>query len=235
VCFKWKPVAGYRSSYGPLQVHTLRNMVARNYDAPHRFICVTDDPTGLECETVPLWNDYAGIPNPSFRGGPSCYRRLKLFHRDIGADIGERIVHMDLDIVITGDLKPLVDRQEPFVGWRNTNPLWPWNGSFFMLTAGAHPEVWESFDPATSPRKSHAAGCKGSDQGWMSYVLPRNLPAWTERDGVWSYQDQIAHRGRRPWPYKLPRDAKVVIFHGTVDPWSPEAKRAAPWVREHYR
>ena len=235
VTFKWRPVSGYRSSYGPEQVHTLQRMVARNYQKPHRFICVTDDPTGLECETVPLWNDHARIPNPSFKGGPSCYRRLKLFSRDIGSLLGERIVHLDLDVVITGDLIPLVDRPEPFVGWRNTNPLWPWNGSFFMLTAGAHPEVLESFDPSTSPRKSHAAGCRGSDQGWMSYVLGKHLPCWTEKDGVWSYQDQIAQRGRRSWPHRMPNNAKVVIFHGAVDPWSAEARRAAPWVKEHYR
>lgn len=236
VAFKWRPLAGYRSTYGPEQVHVLRNMVARHYAKPHRFICVTDDPIGLDdgIEVVRLWNDHAYLPNPSFRGGPSCYRRLKVFSREIGEVLGERFVCLDLDVVITGDLSPLVDRPEPFVGWKNPNPLWPWNGSFFMLTAGAHPEVWETFDPIESPQLSHAAGCKGSDQGWMSYVLGRDLPSWSTADGVWSYQDEIARR-RKYGPHRLPDGARVVVFHGPLDPWHRSARVHAPWVREHYK
>ena len=124
VCFKWKPKPGYRSTYGPHQVHKLRNMVARHYQKPHRFICVTDDAEGLDAgvEVVPLWDDYADIPNPSFRNGPSCYRRLKVFSRDIGNVLGERFVCIDLDVVISGDLRPLFDRTEDFIAWKNSAP-----------------------------------------------------------------------------------------------------------------
>jgi hypothetical protein len=211
-------------------------MVARHYQKPHRFICVTDDGEGLDpgVEVVPLWNDYANIPNPSFKGGPSCYRRLKLFSRDIGKILGERIVHIDLDVVITGDLSPLFDRAEPFIGWKNTNPMWPLNGSLFMLTAGSHPEVWETFHPIRSPAISNAAKCRGSDQGWMSYVLGKNQPTWDRTDGVFSYQDEMAKRGKSI-DRRLPDEARVVVFHGVLDPWSPQAVLLAPWVKEHYR
>jgi len=245
VTFKWKPRAGYRSVYGPAQVNTLRRMVARNYAQPHRFICVTDDPKGIdpEVEIVPLWDDHASVPNPSFRTGPSCYRRLKVFSRDMGAVLGERFVCMDLDVVITGDLTPLLDRPEPFVAWRNPNPKWPLNGSMFMLKAGTRPRVWDSFDPKSSPRRSHAAGCFGSDQGWMSYVLGSGESTWGPEDGVYSFQDEIVRRRsgltkglppRRP-PYPMPANARVVVFHGAVDPWMPAALKMAPWIEEHYR
>lgn len=237
VTFKWRPVLGYRSAYGPEQVHTLRNMVARHYQKPHRFICVTDDATGLDdgIEVVPLWDDYAEIPNPSFKGGPNCYRRLKVFSRDIGQLLGERFVCMDLDMLITGDLSPLLDRTEDFIGWKNPNPLWPLNGSFFMLTAGARPKVWESFDPETSPAISHAAKCRGSDQGWMSYVLGTGEATWDKSDGVYSFQDEITKRHPAFLRMaQLPSNAKVVVFHGPIDPWSKEAGRVS-WIREHYR
>lgn len=245
VCFKWQPRAGYRSVYGPAQVNALRSMVARHYPRPHRFICVTDDPAGLhpEVEAVPLWADHAEVPNPSFRTGPSCYRRLKVFAPDIAPVLGERFVCLDLDVVITGDLRPLFDRKEDFIGWRNPNPLWPLNGSLFMLNAGARPQVWETFDPASSPAKSHAAGCRGSDQGWMSYVLGRDEATWGPEDGVWSYQDELLGRTKRvPLTQRqrrqhgaLPEGARVVVFHGAVDPWAPVAAQVSPWVKEHYR
>jgi hypothetical protein len=75
VCWKWsKP--GYRSTFGPNAVNTLRKMVARHYDAPHRFCCVTDDAEGLdpEVEVIPDWTDFAALPAPS-AGVRSEYRR----------------------------------------------------------------------------------------------------------------------------------------------------------------
>lgn len=245
VCFKWRPRAGYRSSYGPAQVNTLRRMVARHYPEPHRFICVTDDGAGFdpEVEVVPLWPDHAKVPNPSFRDGPSCYRRLKVFSRDIGAILGERFVCMDLDTVICGDLRPLLNRPEPFIAWRNPHPMWPYNGSLFMLSAGARPQVWDSFDPATSPARSHAAQCRGSDQGWMSYVLGKGEATWGPEHGVYSYQDEILGRRRPNWRGRsldsgksaLPPNARVIAFHGKYDPWDSAARRLSPWIAEHYR
>ena len=231
VTFKWKPRNGYRSKYPPEVVNTLRSMVQRHYQKPHRFICVTDDAEGLDSdvEVVPLWNDHAELPNPSFKTGPSCYRRLKVFSREIGEVLGERFVCMDLDTVICGDLSPVLDRTEDFIAWRNPDPKWPLNGSMFMLTAGARPQVWETFDPKTSPKASHAARCYGSDQGWMSYVLGSGEATWGPEDGFYSYQQHISKSGNR-----LPGDAKVVMFHGHWDPWDMEAQKVAPWIKEHY-
>jgi hypothetical protein len=236
VVFKWKPSPGYRSRYGPAQVHTLRNMVARHYAKPHRFICVTDDPEGLDdgVEVVPLWNDHADIPNPSFKDGPSCYRRLKVFDKGMGDVLGERFVCLDLDIVITGDIAPLLDREEDFIAWKNPNPLWPYNGSMFMMDAGARREVWETFDPEISPALSNAAKCRGSDQGWMSYVLGPGEATWDKSDGVYSLQDEILRRRPLLRLSKLPNEAKIVVFHGAVDPWNAEARKV-DWIREHYR
>ncbi len=144
---------------------------------------------------------------------------------------------MDLDVVITDDLRPLLNRTEDFIAWKNPHPMWPYNGSMFMLTAGARPDVWESFDPKTSPAESHAANCRGSDQGWMSYVLGNGEATWGPEDGVYSFQDELVKRRRRmpiP-PYPLPSNARVVVFHGPVDPWSPGVGKLARWVKDHYK
>jgi hypothetical protein len=230
VCWRWEPPAGYRSQFGPAAVNVLRRMVARHYPRPHRFVCVTDAPAGLDPEVIalPPWNDFADVPSPSGGRNPSCYRRLRAFHPDIAETLGERFVSLDLDVVITGDLRPLWDRPEDFVIYGDTNPRTFYNGSMFLLSSGARPRVWAAFDPARSPGLSKAAGHHGSDQGWISYCLGPGEAKWTSKDGAYSYRNEIAQDQRQ-----LPEDARIVFFHGHVDPWSPYAQMI-PWVKTHW-
>jgi hypothetical protein len=230
VTWRWKPRRGYRSSFGPETVNVLRSMVRRWYPKPHRFICVTDDPAGIEpgIEIVPLWSQFADLANPNAPSGPSCYRRLRMFSAEAGEMFGPRFVSLDLDCVITGDLTPLWDRPEAFVAWGDTNPRTHYNGSMILMTAGARRQVWDEFDPRTSPGQAKRAGHFGSDQAWISHRLGPGEATWTTLDGVYSYRNHL--KGSRI----LPPRARVVFFHGGVDPWSAEAA-ALPWVARHYR
>src|SRR5690606_29823554 len=130
-------------------VNVLERMVRRNYDGDIRFICVTDDPVGIEGETFPLWDDFNDVPNPhGATEYPSCFRRLKLFdpatQAALGIAPGDRVVSLDLDTVVTGDLNALWDRHEPFVGWAVKNRFHDrvFNGSMWMLRARAFEQVW---------------------------------------------------------------------------------------------
>lgn len=232
VTWFWKPEKRYRSQFSAVHVNTLRSMVARHYADPHEFVCVTDAPEGLDprIRVVPAWNDYAGIPSPHGAHNPSCYRRLRAFARDVGPVLGERFVSIDLDVVILDDLRPLWNRPEDFVAWGETNPRSFYNGSMWLLRAGSRPQVWESFDPKRSPGLASKAGKFGSDQGWLSYCLGKGEPIWSTRDGVYSYNVHLKNLA----VVQPPPGARIVIFHGSVDPWSPEAQRL-PWVRNNYR
>lgn len=234
ICWKWAPASGYRSTFGPETVNTLAAMVRRHYARPHRFVCVTDEPDGLDpsVDVLTAWNDFAGVPSPHGRHNPACYRRLRLFHPDAARWFGSRYVSLDLDMVITGDLMPLWDRPEPIVFWGDTNPL-PgshYNGSMILMTAGCRPQVWTDFDPLVSPTLSYRAKCFGSDQGWYSYCLGPGEARWTTADGVYSYRNHLA-----PQQAKLPENARVVVFHGHHDPWDGYVQAQCPWVRRHYR
>ncbi len=224
---------GYRSSFGPSTVNVLRRMVARHYPRPHRFLCVTDDPVGVDPEVtiVPPWNDHAGLPSPAGGKNPSCYRRLRAFAPDIAAVFGRRFVSLDLDTVITGDLRPVWDRTEDFVIYGDTNPRTFYNGSMCLMTAGARAQVWTTFDPERSPRAAKLAGHFGSDQGWISHCLGPRESKWTRADGVYSFRNDFA----LPRRTALPADARVVVFHGRLDPWTEYTQRHWPWVTEHYR
>lgn len=231
LCWKWKSPQAYRSTFGPDSVHVLKRMIERHYHAPHRFVCVTDDTTGLEgIETFRLWDDYANIPNPNGAHNPSCYRRLKVFAPEAGEWFGERLVSMDLDTVIVGDITELFNRPEDFVIWGESDfPKSQWyNGSLWMLRTGTRTKVWTKFNPRHSPRIARKAGARGSDQGWFSYILGPHEATWGRTDGVYSYRKHIAPKGNT-----LPADAKIVAFHGRVDPWSYVGQQI-PFVKENW-
>lgn len=201
-------------------------MVARHLHVPHRFVCITDDPRGMECETFPLWDGPAVKLAPT---RPNCYRRLRLWSEDAGGVPGDRFLSIDLDAVICGDITPLVQRDEDLVIWGDTAKGTPYNGSLWLLRKGARRRVWDEFDPVRSPQKGKALRYIGSDQAWIGACLGTGEAKYTAADGVYSFRNNIQHHGG-----ELPSGARIVLFHGNRDPWGPECQRL-PWVREHWR
>lgn len=159
-----------------------------------------------------------------------CFVRLRMFNPNWQFSFGltGRIVCIDLDVVITGPLDALFDRPEPFVilqGANSINPC-PYNGSLWMLRAGAHPEVWRDFSVAEASKLKFFKF--PDDQNWMAHKLP-NAAGWQvgQSSGVWSFR-------KRGWPAgdRLPGGARLVCFPGAADPAQVEW---LPWVKEHWR
>lgn len=234
VTFKWKGPEHYRSKYTAAHVNTLRRMFERHLHIAHDFVCVTDDPADLDegIRVVPLWSDHGQLPSPHGPSEPSCFRRLRLFARDTEAIIGaKRFAWCDLDVVLTGDVTPIFSRTEPIVLLPAGSPNIPFNGSMVMMDAGCRPEVWETFDPASSPHRNVEAKCLGSDQGHISFCLKDKGEAqWKPGPNG----DGIYFMHRHNIRDQLPSDARLVSFHGRGDPWSPRFSHIA-WVRKHYR
>jgi len=174
VCWKWRTPGSARVFLAD-HVNVLRAMIKRCYSAPFRFICITDNPCGLdkkiEAIAMPVRFD---LQSPQGVRFPSCYARLWNFSREAAGVLGERIFQVDIDVVITADLAPLVDRFQSFdfVGWSDKrfqrNKI---AGGAYLLRTGSMAHVWEEFDPTLSPAAALAAGHLGSDQAWMSYRL----------------------------------------------------------------
>ena len=234
VTFLWRPPAGYRSRYKALHANILYNMVRRNYHADFQMHCVTDLPEDgfdNDIQLHPLWDDHGKIPNPHGPHNPSCYRRLRLWAPD-GAGFlypGARVLQIDLDMVIVGDVTPLWQRPEPVVFWEDQlNRHNKINGAMQLFTAAARTGVWLDFDPNTSPAKARAAGNWGSDQAWLSYYLADDWARWTANDGAYSWRVHCLPAGGA-----LPKDARIVNFHGATDP--EHVRSGVPWVAAHYR
>lgn len=231
ICWKWNK-EGYRRKFTAEHVNTWARMIKRNYKNEIRLVCITDDPEGItDCETYPLWEDCSKLMNACGAHLPSCYRRLKLFSAEMKEIFGERIVSVDLDVVITGDLTVLWDRDESFIGWyqKGTIHELAYNGSMFLLKAGEHSAVWDWFDPDGSPDLAFDMGWKGSDQAWISFCMGRRA-GWNKKDGVYSWRTEVMPNGGG-----LPRGAKVVFFNGKDNPWDVNLQKQYPWIKKFYR
>src|SRR5690606_19558477 len=83
VVFKWRK-PGYRSRFTAEHVNTMASMVRRHYRQSHRFMCITDDPVGLDerIEAYSLWKDQLDLLYRHFgKRGPNCHPRLRAFSR----------------------------------------------------------------------------------------------------------------------------------------------------------
>lgn len=237
VLWKWDQ-PGFARTYLPEHVNVMCSMLRRNLvNTPHRILCVTDRPDGItECETAPLWSDTEDLPNATGKHLPSCYRRLKLYDRatqkDLGIGKGDRIMGIDLDSLITGDLREVIATEGLYVGWhlRRQDGLFVFNGSLQMFTAGDLQEIWSEFNPKSSPKEAFNAGFKGSDQSWISYKLQK-------RDGcvgltyplVSSYPMQNRILG------ELKAGTRIVFFHGSQKPWDSQARFNTRWIDRYWR
>lgn len=233
VCWKWKPGRQQKPiNYTSDHVNKLYSMVQRHYKRLQRFVCITDEAKGLlpQIEVFPLWGDHSNILNPSGAGLPSCYRRLKLFDPEIAKQLGTRIVSLDLDVVVTADLGPVWDRPEPFVGWMapNTAHGYVFNGSMWLFHAGTHSDIWTKFNANTSPQMTTKARYYGSDQAWISYMIGKQAVGWTSADGVYSFPRDVRRSGR------LPPNARMVIFHGSLKPWDRNLVQSQRWIKDHW-
>jgi hypothetical protein len=218
--------------YAPEHVNALQRSIAAHMSAPFRFVCVADSKDGFDPAvevliTPPEAAALAQLRSPEGGRFPSCYRRLWNFS-DGARALGERLLCIDVDMVPTGDLAPLFERTEDFVGWR---PSRDWGrklrfgGGLYLLTPGTRSHVWTRFAGSRSIQEARQAGFRGSDQAWLSYCLAGHEAYYGREAGIYSIRDFPQH------PARLPADARCVHFNGGAKPW----RSTLPWVKEHWR
>jgi len=178
--------------YGPDYVNRLASMVARHTTRPARFLCLTDDPTGLECESVPIDTDL-----------PGWWAKLILFkpHPRL---IGERTVFLDLDTIIVGTMDFLLDYAGDFAILRDFYRHDGWGSAIMSIAPGFGQQVWSGFD---RKRMAHHAG----DQGWIREQVDfADLWQDVAPGKIVSYKVDVQPHGVN--------GASVVCFHGVPKP-----------------
>ena len=214
VCVKWG------NKYGPEYVNILQAMVKRNLSLPHRFICFTDDKTGLntDIETFPLIETQL----------EGWWHKLTLFKPDLFGLAG-RTLYMDLDVVIIDSIDCFFDDYDDrFViikDWNSREHNVFWNSSVFLYDIGKLSFVWDNFS------KGQANKMSGGDQIWITQQIP-DATTWPE---LWcrSFKYECIKDG-------VPDGCKIVIFHGQPNP--PDALTgkvlrypAAPWIADYWK
>lgn len=207
----------------------LRRGIARHLKQPHRFLLMTERERSIDENLGDI--ERHAIKDPELLGYKGCFARLRMF--DPGwqqnRKLDDRLVCLDLDMVITGLLDPIFDRPDTFcilAGANSHNPC-PFNGSVMMLRPGNHEELWTRF--------SYQAACElpfyefPDDQGWIAHKLP-TAGRWEagKRSGIWAFQ-------KPPWRHfqtDLPANARIVAFPGARQ---VKDYRHLPWVKEHWK
>ncbi|HUY67738.1 MAG TPA: 6-hydroxymethylpterin diphosphokinase MptE-like protein [Alphaproteobacteria bacterium] len=206
VTVKW----GFK--YGPDYVNIFYDMLTRNLPQPldftPRFVCFTDDPSGLDkgIETRPLPGDLKG-----------WWNKLYLFKQGLFED-GARVVYMDLDTAIVGDVRELAGYRGDFAILRDFyrpkglgSGIMLWRGGF-----GAH--MWDTFAKAGMPE------IDGGDQAWIERF--QNKPDILQDlflDAFVSFKESAM--------LSLPGRARIVCFHG--DPKPHEVRNG--WLEEVWK
>lgn len=225
VCMKW----GTR--YPAVFVNRLYKAVRRNVSGDLRFICSTDDSSGLleHIEAQPLPEIAISAP---FEW--SSWRKISLWQPGL-ADLEGDVLFLDVDGVITGDLDPLWEfRPGEMCVAENWTQLGRGigNTSVYRWRMGTHTDIYERY-------QEHSAELHKSfriDQQYTSSMI-ENLVYWPAEWCV-SFKHSLLPRFPMNWLQTpaLPSETKIVAFTGRPDQdQARDGDWPAPWYKKPYK
>jgi hypothetical protein len=227
LCVKW----GIK--YGPDYVNKLHSMVRRNMSRPYRFVCLTDDVTGIDpqIETHPL----PTIDIPEFDAATGWTRlhgwlKVTLFAAPL-YDLAGPTLFLDLDIVITGSLDEFFERPGEFIlikEWDTRDETG--NTSVFRFTAGAHGDL---IDHLAQSLDSAQRDFRNEQEFVTSYFFHKGKMSYWPAGWCVSFKRHCMHRGIMGSfkPARIPDGAKVVVFHGKPNPPDAIIGHSGKWYR----
>lgn len=223
LCMKWG------QKYGAQYVNRLYSMVKRHLTLPFEMVCLTDNSDGIDpaiaCYPIPPLDLPQGAPE---RG----WNKLSTFAADLYGLQGQALF-LDLDVVIVGNMDDFFTVEGAFCvihDWKR-----PWritgNTSVYRFTIGAFPDVLPYF-------RAHYADIVRrfrNEQAYLSWFIDKHYQQLRYWPKAWckSYK----YHCLRPLPFALwqppvlPDDAKIIIFHGEINPPDAIVGRGGKWYR----
>lgn len=250
VCTRW--LDAFPASY----VTVLRNAVAAHLDREHRFICVTDNPDGLDSDVEGVAMPDLGIPLRYQKRG--CWPKLSIFAPEV-LPPSEPTLYLDLDLMVRGDLGCFFDRIEQTGGFhalREWNPA-PWNLVPLSLRPhrgvqgsilGFYPEQQYDLFDRFMQNKEKAFETYPLDQDFLSAEAgkPTDWPFEWTASFKWHCCTYYPLNKLMP-EIREPKRQKIVVFHGNPRPidvvplgeyrWGTKRKFGhgpVDWVRNYW-
>jgi len=218
ICMKWG------DKFPAEYVNRLYAMVARNLSGDFRFVCFTENSSGIRDEV-----EIQGLPELDLPpGSPERgWRKLTVFKKDFGGLSGPTLF-LDLDVVIVGSLDDFFTRSGAFlIAHDKKNPgKVEGNSSVFRFEL-VKSEV--RHEQAYLSREMHKLDkLEYWPDEWVPSFKYRCCPPWIKS---WFEAPSI------------PKGAKVILFHGLPNP--PEAItghsgkwyrhiQPSPWIKDYW-
>jgi len=230
ICMKWGNV--YSSDY----VNVLYRACSENLNQPFRFICLTDNATdlfdGIEVLPIP---EIGCAPEMWFHG---AWPKLAVFADHIGEINAGRILFIDLDTVICGDLEPFFTHPSAFVGI-DTSDNWRPKGhrgsvgallgtGVFAFDLGTQVQILQKFQDNPLSAFTEA----DIEQVWVQKHV-REIDFWP-KGWVVSFKRSLRRQiglDLFMQPRRPPASAGMVAFHGDPRPAALLASDAKWWDR----
>jgi len=237
ICAKWG------TYYGPEYVNILYSMIKRNTTTPFRFICLTDNPTGIreEIETKPLldkslegwWAKVAFFQSPLF-------------------DIEGPVLSIDLDMVIVDNIDCFFD-YEPDEFCMKWDYAGHGHSSCVMRReAGKYGHIYNDLEINEEDFAIHntVAGFKKKkywgDQAWITEQMEGNVKIWPKewvqkflkdchrnpetKKSIEERDEQFAHRlDLSKEEFFIPKDCKIIAFSGVHGRHETELDKIGKW------
>lgn len=206
ICMKW----GTR--YGAHYVNRLYHGVKNNLTRPFRFVCFTDDDTGLEegIESFPL----PPITIPE-QHTVSPWRKLSLFSKDL-ADLSGKTLFLDLDVIIVDTLDDFFDYSEKFSIIENWTQKGRGigNSSIYCFNVGEHADILEYYES----NQDEVFANYSNEQIYLSLNI-KDKQYWPD-DWCKSFKFHAIPRGIKRYFVEpsIPDGCKIVVFHGYPNP-----------------
>ncbi len=203
VCVRWG------TKYPTHYVEKLHRAVERNFPRWRLggFYCITD----VSNATSSDWQARGIQTIKSAQNWGTWWQKFNMFNPDIMPP--GLTLYLDLDMVITGDLSPLLDAraEQPLIMVENFSPNkshCAHNSSAMLFDTGdiRIERLYREFENNAVRAMKHLHG----DQCAIWRILRDDIANF-ERRYVVSYKYHC--RGK-----KLPKDARAVVFHGKPDP-----------------
>lgn len=181
--------------YLPEHVLRLRSQVLAHGAAD--LICLSDVPID-------------GVTRiPLMHGWPGWWSKMEIFRPDL-LELG-KIVYMDLDTTVIGNLTPLLEF-ERLATMRDVYRPRGLQSSVMVIPEEHRPPVWRRWyaDPERYMREHSVGGDQIFLEGsWLS--LAARIQDWLPGLLVSYKADDVARSG--------PRDASLIVHHGKPRPW----------------